>query len=76
MYHITSLYNGQCIGQTNDPQEAARIAAVPLIGDYCNVIWENGRIVGDSVDGFTGPRSRWEGRDESAGSVLTGRELD
>ena len=78
MFTVKSCFDYRVLGTTADSAEAGRIAQASFIGDYDNVIFDgNGRVVGSGVEGFTGLRDHWEpGRDESAGSVLTGREWD
>lgn len=55
MYKIVSCNGYYVVGTSQDPVEAVEISRNHVDGTYANIIFKNGRVVGDCVDGIVGP---------------------
>lgn len=77
MYHIASCRDYKTIYHTHDQNEAitkAREISDSDPDNYATIIYQNGTIVGNCVDGITGPDNTQLPHHERCGSTLTGRE--
>jgi hypothetical protein len=70
MFYVKSCNGYNVIAQTRDMDEALRIARTHRDGTYACIICRDGRVVGDSVDGFYRGalvQEDWRDREYAAG---------
>lgn len=77
MIQILSCKDYAVHATVKTPKEATAILkGKPFHTGFSMFAQENGRIVGDDVDGYTGSTSEMLPYHERSGSVLTGREQE
>jgi hypothetical protein len=67
MFYVKTCNGYSVIGQTPHKDEALRMAWNYRDGSYACIICRDGRVVGDSVDGFYSDTEDWRDRQYAAG---------